>query len=57
MTTNRLLSLFISSKMQELAEERRAVQAALKEYEERLFQESLTAPRPLGGGVVVGNLP
>jgi tetratricopeptide (TPR) repeat protein len=33
MTTNRPLSLFISSKMQELAEERRAVQTALKAYE------------------------
>src|SRR5947199_3147695 len=33
MTIHRLLSLFISSKMQELAEERRAVQTALTEYE------------------------
>ncbi|HEY6410578.1 MAG TPA: DUF4062 domain-containing protein [Ktedonobacteraceae bacterium] len=33
MTTTQPLSLFISSKMQELAEERRAVQTALKEYE------------------------
>lgn len=32
MTTNQPLSLFISSKMQELAEERRAVQAALSDY-------------------------
>jgi len=32
MTTNLPLSLFISSKMQELAEERRAVQAALSDY-------------------------
>ncbi len=33
MTTNHPLSLFISSKMQELADERRAVQATLKDYE------------------------
>src|SRR5713226_3827398 len=32
MTTNQPLSLFISSKMQELLDERQAVQAALKEY-------------------------
>src|SRR5712691_3834953 len=32
MTTNQPLSLFISSKMQELADERRAVQAALDAY-------------------------
>src|SRR6266581_5820680 len=32
MTSNRQLSLFISSKMQELIEERRAVQAALSNY-------------------------
>jgi tetratricopeptide (TPR) repeat protein len=32
MTNNQPLSLFISSKMQELADERRAVQAALAEY-------------------------
>lgn len=32
MTTNQPLSLFISSKMTELAEERRAVQTALKKY-------------------------
>lgn len=32
MTTSQPLSLFISSKMQELAEERRAVQAALSDY-------------------------
>ncbi|HVB24713.1 MAG TPA: DUF4062 domain-containing protein [Ktedonobacteraceae bacterium] len=32
MTTNLPLSLFISSKMQELAEERRAVQSALSDY-------------------------
>jgi len=33
MTTNQPLSLFISSKMQELLDERQAVQAALKEYD------------------------
>ncbi len=33
MTTNRPLSLFISSKMAELADERRAVQSALSEYD------------------------
>src|SRR2546429_9204041 len=32
MTSNQPLSLFISSKMQELAEERRAVQSALSDY-------------------------
>jgi hypothetical protein len=32
MTTNQPLSLFISSKMQELADERRTVQIALKVY-------------------------
>ena len=32
MTTNQLLSLFISSKMAELAEERQAVQRALNAY-------------------------
>ncbi len=33
MTTNQPLSLFISSKMTELADERRAVQTALSEYD------------------------
>src|SRR6266568_1990344 len=33
MTTNQPLSLFISSKMQELLDERQVVQAALKEYD------------------------
>src|SRR2546429_5448535 len=32
MTSNQPLSLFISSKMQELVEERRAVQSALSDY-------------------------
>ena len=50
MTTNQPLSLFISSKMAELAEERRAVQSALSAYQMRgwLFEKDAGArPEPI----------
>jgi tetratricopeptide (TPR) repeat protein len=50
MTTNQPLSLFISSKMAELAEERRAVQSALSAYQMRgwLFEQDAGArPEPI----------
>ncbi len=50
MTTNQPLSLFISSKMAELAEESRAVQSALSAYQMRgwLFEQDAGArPEPI----------
>jgi hypothetical protein len=50
MTTNQPLSLFISSKMTELADERRAVQAALADYQMKgwLWEEDAGArPEPI----------
>jgi len=50
MTTNQPLSLFISSKMAELAEERRAVQSALSAYQMQgwLFEKDAGArPEPI----------
>ncbi len=50
MTTNQPLSLFISSTMAELAEERRAVQSALSAYQMRgwLFEQDAGArPEPI----------